>query len=104
MTVSKSLYFSHLLAMPWISRNFRNLFAKVKRDQHGITFFFALQHSLWLLSKTVSPTFEPRHEKTGILHMRKLRRRSAAQLHQRLCFRYIKNTDPLLSKCNISSP
>ena len=45
-------------------------------------------------------TNEPRHEKTNILHMRKQRRREA---DQRLCFRYIESTIPLLSKSKISS-
>ena len=45
-------------------------------------------------------TYEPRHEETGFLHMRKQRRRSA---NQRLCFRYIDSTIPLLSKSEISS-
>ena len=36
--------------------------------------------------------FEPHREKTGFLHMRKQRR---------LCFRYIDNTIPLLSKSEI---
>ena len=49
---------------------------------------------------------EPRHKKTNILHMRKQRRRSALGNHeadQRLCFRYIDSTIPLLSKSEISS-
>ena len=45
-------------------------------------------------------TYEPRHEKTGFLHMRKQRLRSA---DQRLCFRYTDSTIPLLSKSEISS-
>ena len=45
-------------------------------------------------------TNEPHHEKSNILHMRKQRRRSA---NQRLCFRYIDNTIPLLPKYEISS-
>ena len=41
--------------------------------------------------------FEPRHEKTGFLPVRKQRRRSASQLceaDQRLCFRYSDSTIP----------
>ena len=50
--------------------------------------------------------FEPRHEKTNILHIRKQRRN---QLHgnreadQHLCFRYLDSTIPLLPKSEISS-
>ena len=47
---------------------------------------------------------EPRHEKTGFLHMRKQRRRSASrEADQRLCFRYTDSTIPLLPKSEISS-
>ena len=47
---------------------------------------------------------EPRHENTGFLHMRKQRRRSAhREADQRLCFRYIASTIPLLPKSEISS-
>ena len=50
---------------------------------------------------------EPRYEKTGFLHMRKQRRRSAAQCNcaadQRLCFRYTDSNIPLLPKSEISS-
>ena len=51
-------------------------------------------------------SFEPRHEKTNILHMQKQRRRSASQyreVDQRLCFSFIDNTIPLLSKSEISN-
>ena len=44
--------------------------------------------------------FEPRHEKTNILHMRK---KKDADPDQRLCFRYIDSTIALLSKSEISS-
>ena len=44
---------------------------------------------------------EPRYEKTGFLHMRKQRRNREAD--QRLCFRYIDRTIPLLSKSETSS-
>ena len=57
--------------------------------------------------------FEPPHEKTNNLHMRKQRRRSASRLpdqlrgkreaDQRLCFRYSDSTIPLLLKAEISS-
>ena len=43
-------------------------------------------------------TFEPCHEKTNITHMQKQRRRL-----QRLCFRYMDSSIPLLSKSKISS-
>ena len=60
----------------------------------------------------VEVRYEPRHERTGFLHMRKQRRRSASRLDQlrgnreadqRLCFRYIASTIPLLPKYEISS-
>ena len=54
-----------------------------------------------LLFLTLS--YEPRHEKTCFLQMRKQRRRSACAADQRLCFRYIDSTIPLLSKSKISS-
>ena len=52
--------------------------------------------------------FDPRHEKTSILHMRKQRRRSALQISfadqlRAFVFRYIDSTIPLLSKSKISS-
>ena len=56
--------------------------------------------------------YEPRREKTNILHMPKQRRRSisfavtavtAKLIDQRLCFRYTDSTIPLLSKSDISS-
>ena len=50
--------------------------------------------------------FERRHEKTGFLHMRKQRRRSACgnrEADQRLCFRYTDSTIPLLPKYEIIS-
>ena len=50
--------------------------------------------------------FEPRPEKTGFLHMRKQRRRSArgnSEADQRLCFRYTDSTIPHLPKSEISS-
>ena len=56
--------------------------------------------------KTMFDTFEPRREKTNILHMRKQRRRSASsnrEADQRFCFRCIESTIPLLSKPEISS-
>ena len=51
-------------------------------------------------------SFEPRREKTGFMHMRKQRRRSASRYReadQRLCFRYTDSTIPLLPKSEISS-
>ena len=47
-------------------------------------------------------TYEPRHEKTNVfLYMRK-QRRGHREADQRLCFRYIDSTIPLLSKSEIS--
>ena len=52
-------------------------------------------------------THEPHHEKTNVLHI--YENKDADQLHgnreadQRLCFRYIDSTIPLLSKYEISS-
>ena len=51
-------------------------------------------------------SYEPRQEKTNVLHMRKQRRRSASRYReadQRLCFRYLDSTMPLLPKSKISS-
>ena len=48
---------------------------------------------------------EPCCEKTGFLHNRKQRRRSASRYReadQRLCFRYTDSTIPLLPKSKIS--
>ena len=45
--------------------------------------------------------FEPFHEKTGFLHMRK--QRGNREADQRLCFRYTDNTIPVLPKYEISS-
>ena len=51
--------------------------------------------------------FEPRHEKTGFLHMQKNKAtdqlRGNCEADQGLCFRYIDSTIPLLSKSKISS-
>ena len=50
--------------------------------------------------------FKRRHEKTGFLHMRKQRRRSASrysEADQHLCFCYTASTIPLLPKSEISS-
>ena len=60
---------------------------------------------LYLESKVsmLACSFEPRHEKTGFLHMRKQSRRSDREADQRLCFRYIDSTIYLLSKFEISS-
>ena len=49
---------------------------------------------------------EPHREKTGLLPMRKQRRRSASargnrEADQRLCFRYTDSTIPLLLKSEI---
>ena len=61
----------------------------------------------YIMSLNNKTTFEPCHEKTGFLHMRK--NKDADQLRgnheadQRLCFRYIDSTIPLLSKYEISS-
>ena len=51
--------------------------------------------------------YEPRHETTNILHMRKNKDadelRGKREADQRLWFRYIDSTIPLLSKSEISS-
>ena len=46
--------------------------------------------------------YEPHHEKTGFLHVRKQRHRSAVH-DQCLCFRYIGSMVPLFYKSEISS-
>ena len=49
-------------------------------------------------------TFEPRYDKTGFLHMQKKDTDSGnPEADQRLCFRYIASTIPLLPKYKISS-
>ena len=58
------------------------------------------------MNRTVLLTLELRHEKTWFLHMRKKvadQLRSNCTADQRLCFRYIDSTIPLLSKSEISS-
>ena len=69
-----------------------------------------LQKLICILSTYISRwhnIYEPRYEKTGFLHKRKQRRRSASRLHreadQRLCFRYTDCTIPLLPKSEILS-
>ena len=49
--------------------------------------------------------YEPRHEKTNVLHMRKHvdQLRGNREADQRLCFRYFDSTIPLLLKSQISS-
>ena len=50
--------------------------------------------------------YEPRREKTGLLHMRKKdadQLRGNREADQRLCFRNTDSTIPLLSKSEISS-
>ena len=67
-----------------------------------------LNTCMFKLCKSWAVLYEPRYEKTGFLHMRKQRRRSASRCgnrkaDQRLCFRYTESTIPLLSKSEISS-
>ena len=50
--------------------------------------------------------YEPRHEKNGCLHMRNKdadQLRGNREADQRLCFRYMESTIPLLPKSGISS-
>ena len=47
--------------------------------------------------------YEPHHEKTGFLHMRKQRCRSNSEADQHLCFHYTDSTICLLPKSEISS-
>ena len=69
--------------------------------------FIIIQFVLYQVLLTFQ--FEPHHEKTCFLHMRKQRCRSAASLRansaadQHLCFHYIDCTIPLLPKSEISS-
>ena len=54
--------------------------------------------------KVEKVVYEPLHEQTNILHMRKQRRRSASQLaDQRLCFRYTVSIIRVLPNYKISS-
>ena len=59
----------------------------------------------YLPEELIQPIYEPRREKTGFLHMRKQRHRSAShrEADQRLCFRYIDSTIPPLHKYEILS-
>ena len=41
-------------------------------------------------------SYEPRHEKNGVLHLRKQSRRGHSAADQHLCFRYKDSTIPLL--------
>ena len=64
--------------------------------------------SFWDINVKLCPHFvnEPRHEKTGFLHMRKQRRRSVRgnrEADQRLCFHYKDSTIPLLPTSENSS-
>ena len=63
-------------------------------------FFFVF---LPILKYYCTRLYELHREKTGILPMRKQRRRSAREADQRLCFRYTDSTLPLLLKSEISS-
>ena len=84
----------------------KSKFAKGKISSHlsNLT-----SYRYWnLYSSQLSKLSEPRGEKTGFLHMRKQRRRSASlrgnrEADQRLCFRYSDITIPLLPKSEISS-
>ena len=66
-----------------------------------------LEEQSWSTEKKcgLHTLIEPRCEKTGFLHMRKQRRRSAShrEADQRLCFRYTDSTIPLLLTSEISS-
>ena len=62
---------------------------------------------LWEMDNRAWVYYEPRREKTGFLYMRK--NKDADQLRgnreadQRLCFRYMASTIPLLTKYKIAS-
>ena len=47
--------------------------------------------------------YEPRHEKTNSLHIRKQRPRSNCEADKCLCYHFMDSTIPLLSKSKISS-
>ena len=86
--------------MMWLTCNMKAL--SVSDTQNIGVIIFTLKKLTFMLRKN-----EPRYEKTGLLHMRKQRRRSAVRCYrtadQRLCFRYIDTTIPPLSKSEISS-
>ena len=61
---------------------------------------------IWALQYYISTKYEPRHEKTGFLHMRKQKRgqlRGNREANQSLCFRCTDSTIPLLPQSEISS-
>ena len=77
-----------------------------------------INESLFAASGLITPIYEPHHKKTGIAHAKtktlinfavtanQLRGHNlcgAREAAQRLCFRYIGSTIPLLHKSNISS-
>ena len=69
---------------------------------HNISFYGELANIIFQLSSN-----EPRHEKTKILHICENKDedqlRGNCEADQRLCFRYIDSTIPVLSKSEISS-
>ena len=87
----------------WAMMNtFEAVFDMVKNmhqdSQNGLKKNF-FTYTLFLL-------FEPYREKTGLLHMRKKdadQLRGNREADQRLCFRYIDSTIPILCKYEISS-
>ena len=96
------------LHMYWYAMQLHNVAST--RKKHKITKFsknFCWSRHLGQLIKVKKQLkYEPRCEKTGFLHMRKQRRRSASryrEIDQRLCFHYTDSTIPLLSKSEISS-
>ena len=78
---------------------------KQKQNQ-VLMLLFVFVFCFCLYFSVINMTYEPRREKTGFLHMRKQRRRSASRYReadQRLCFRYTDSTIPPLPKYKISS-
>ena len=75
-----------LLFTTYLNLSFSRLITSVWEERERELFFFAIDYSYFFPVRTCSSScgclgkamlFEPRSEKTGFLHMRKQRRRSA---------------------------
>ena len=109
------------LATWWLGAKSNNWKQKFHAHTHGYTmmvdhiqfdnhiFAHTVSHCMCALGHTSSQawSYEPRREKTAFLHMRNKdadQLRGDREADQRLCFRYMDRTTPLLSKSEMSSP
>ena len=79
---------------------------KGRQFSHGFSEFNQNESGYLHLGYNLRIKYELRHEKTNILRMRKQdtdQLRGNREADQRLCFRYIDSTIPLLSKSVITS-